>query len=292
MFDTRANASTSRAGVMNPTYWRRLRSYVACGKAAMSEAVLHEAPSPPPVNWIDRSIRHFRSAWYVGIVCALYFVASTALALAAFPSVTLLLAVLERTAHAELWIRALACSAAIGLGFFLAGVTLLLILPIYNFLLPTRVRPFRGGYFTFAALNWYVHNGLLYLARYTFLPFVTFTPFGIWFLRAMGMRIGKRVTFNTEYVSDACMITVGDDAVIGGSVRLFAHYAGGGHLVIAPVRIGEGATIGENATVMGNVVVGRGAVIAPHAVLLPGTRVQAGQHWPERSRGIRPSGTG
>jgi acetyltransferase-like isoleucine patch superfamily enzyme len=42
------------------------------------------------------------------------------------------------------------------------------------------------------------------------------------------------------------MIAIGDDAVIGGSVRLFAHYAGGGHLNIAPVVIGARATIGEN----------------------------------------------
>jgi serine acetyltransferase len=167
----------------------------------------------------------------------------------------------------------------LGLGFFLSGLTLLIVVPAYNFLLPTRIRPFRGGYFTIAALPWYVHNALLYIVRYTFLPFVTFTPLGIWFLRAMGMKIGKRATINTEYISDACMITIGDDAVIGGSVRLFAHYAGGGRLNISPVVIGARATIGANATVMGNVIVGDDAVVAPHSVLLPGTRVAVGQRW-------------
>lgn len=257
----------------------RSGSALESGEVRMSEAAMHEAPSPAPVNWVDRSIRRFKRSWHVGIVCTLYAVASTAIALAILPSVSLLLFVLDRTAAADLWIRAFACSVVIGTGFFVSGLMLLLILPIYNFLLPTRIRPFRGGYFTIAALPWYVHNGLLYLARYTFLPFVTFTPFGIWFLRAMGMRIGRRATINTEYVSDACMITVGDDAVIGGSVRLFAHYAGGGRLVIAPVVIGNRATIGENATVMGDVVVGPDAVVAPHSVLLPGTRIGAGQHW-------------
>lgn len=192
---------------------------------------------------------------------------------------SLLLFVNERTATSPFWVRAAAFSAVVGFGFFLSGLTLLAIVPVYNLLLPTRIRPFRGGYFTIAALPWYIHNGLLYLVRYTFLQFVTFTPFGIWFLRAMGMKIGRRATINTEYISDACLITIGDDAVIGGSVRLFAHYAGGGHLSIAPVVIGPRATIGENATVMGDVIIGADAVVAPHSVLLPGTRIGAGQHW-------------
>lgn len=245
----------------------------------MAVDTLPEVPSPAPVNWIDRSIRRFQQTWYVGVVCSLYFVASTALALAAFPSVSLLLFVNERTESSPLWVRAAAWSAVAGAGFFLSGMTLLMIVPVYNFLLPTRIRPFRGGYFTIAAIPWYIHNALLYLVRYTFLPFVTFTPFGLWFLRAMGMKIGRRATINTEYVSDACLITIGDEAVIGGSVRLFAHYAGGGHLNIAPVIIGPRATIGENATVMGDVIVGADAVVAPHSVLLPGTRVGAGQRW-------------
>lgn len=217
--------------------------------------------------------------WYLGIVCALYVVAATALALAALPSAALLLYVHDRTAAAGLWARALGISAAIGAGVFLSGLTLLVVVPVYNFLLPTRVRSFRGGYFTIAALPWYVHNALLYLVRYTFLPFVTFTPFGIWFLRAMGMKIGRRAVINTEAISDACMISIGDDSVIGGSVRLFAHYAGGGHLRIAPVVIGARSTIGENATVMGNVVIGDDCVVAPHSVLLPGTRIGTGEHW-------------
>lgn len=246
-------------------------------------ATLPDVPSPAPVNWIDRSIRHFRQTWYVGVVCALYVVAATALTVAAFPAVSLFLFVNAKTATATFWVRAWAYAASAGFGFFLSGLTLLAVVPVYNLLLPTRIRPSRGGYFTIAALPWYIHNALLYLVRYTFLPFVTFTPIGLWFLRAMGMKIGRRVTINTEYISDACLITIGDDAVIGGSVRLFAHYAGGGHLNIAPVEIGPRATIGENATVMGDVVVGADAVVAPHSVLLPGTRVGAGERWSSSS---------
>jgi acetyltransferase-like isoleucine patch superfamily enzyme len=145
--------------------------------------------------------------------------------------------------------------------------------------LPTRIERFKGGYYTFAALPWYVHNALFYLVRFTFLPFVTFTPFGIWFLRAMRMKIGRRPFINTEYISDPQLLTLGDDVALGGSVRIFAHYGGGGHLVIEPVLIGDGATIGLGATIMGDVKVGARATVLPHSVLLPGSRVGPEETW-------------
>ena len=102
---------------------------------------------------------------------------------------------------------------------------------------------------------------------------LTLTPFGTWFLRAMGMRMGRRPRITTEFISDPCMITLGDDVAIGGSAHLFCHYGGAGHLVIAPLVIGSRATIGLKATVMGDVVVGEDATVLAHSVLLPGTRV-------------------
>ena len=95
----------------------------------------------------------------------------------------------------------------------------------------------------------------------------------------MGMRLGERVFINTEFISDPRLITLGDDVVIGGSVHLFAHYGGGGHLVIAPTVVGARATIGQEATLMGDVQVGEGATVLPHSVLLPGSRVGAGEIW-------------
>jgi acetyltransferase-like isoleucine patch superfamily enzyme len=238
-----------------------------------------EARSPPAVNRLDRLVRRLGMVTQTVVALLLFAVGASAFAVALAPSVALFIIVMGKTAHASMAGRVAAISLMAGAGFFLSGLTLLVVVPIYNFLLPTRVQPFRGGYFTLAAVTWYLHNGLFYLVRYTFLPFVTFTPFGTFFLRAMGMTVGQRVQINTDFISDPCLITLGDDCVLGGSVRIFAHYAGGGHLNIAPVTIGERATIGVNATIMGNVIVGPRAVILPHSVLLPGSRVGAGERW-------------
>ena len=95
----------------------------------------------------------------------------------------------------------------------------------------------------------------------------------------MGMKIGRHAFINTEYISDPQLITLGDDAALGGSVRIFAHYGGGGNLVVAPVVIEDRATIGLAATVMGDVHVGAGATVLAHSVLMPGSRIGPGETW-------------
>ncbi len=237
------------------------------------------AHNPPARGRVDRFIRRFNWLSHALAVLFLYALAATAIGWALAPALWFL-------ARWQVWCAALpdwgywpALGTGFGLAFFIAGFALLLVVPVYNLVLPTRVRSFSGGYFSIAALPWCLHNGLFYLVRYTFLPYVTLTPFGTWFLRAMGMRLGRNAFINTEFISDPSLISLGDDAVIGGSVHLFAHFGGGGHLTVAPVRIGARATVGQKATVMGDVEIGDDATILPHSVLLPGSRVGPGETW-------------
>ena len=238
-----------------------------------------QSKNPPAKNRFDRLLRRFARISYFAAVLLLYAVASTALGVALAPALWCFehLAAWSGSLPGPLHWFALGTSAA--LCFFIAGLTLLIVVPIYNWILPTRVTPFKGGYYSLYAVPWFLHNGLFYLVRYTFLPFATLTPFGIWFLKAMGMKIGRHAFVNTEYISDPQLLTLGDDAALGGSVRIFAHYGGGGNFVVAPVVIERRATIGLGATVMGDVQVGEGATVLPHSVLLPGSRVGPGETW-------------
>lgn len=213
------------------------------------------------------------------VVLCVYAVAASALALALTPAVLCWEWMAAWGAGRSPLAAAFAVALASAVAFFVFGFALLVVVPLYNLALPTRVHPFKGGYYTLRAAPWLLHNALFYLVRYTFLPFVTLTPFGIWFLKAMGMRIGRHAFINTEYISDPQLIRIGEDAALGGSVRIFAHYGGGGHLVVAPVVIGRRATLGVGATVMGDVEVGAGATVLPHSVLLPGSRVGEGETW-------------
>jgi acetyltransferase-like isoleucine patch superfamily enzyme len=238
-----------------------------------------DSKNPPPTGLLDKLTRRFSRPAYLVVVLGVYVLASTVLGFALAPALWCFSQISAWSEGLPLLLRWLSLATGAALCFFLFGFALLVVVPIYNRLLPTKFEPFKGGYYSLRAVPWFLHNGLFYLVRFTFLPFVTLTPFGVAFLKAMGMKIGRHAFINTEYISDPRLITLGDDVVLGGSVRIFAHYGGGGNLVVSPVVIEDRATIGLAATVMGDVRVGRGATILAHSVLMPGSRVGPGETW-------------
>ncbi|CAB5109564.1 hypothetical protein D3OALGA1CA_3536 [Olavius algarvensis associated proteobacterium Delta 3] len=247
-----------------------------CKQVSFSE---DDSKNPPAQSFLDRLTRRYSRPAYGIAVMLIYLLASTALGLALAPALCLFNQFIVWSQNLPQSLSWVVLGFGLAVSFFVFGFVLLIIVPIYNLLLPTRVRPFKGGYYSLQAVPWFLHNGLFYLVRFTFLPFVTLTPFGIWFLKAMGMKLGRHAFINTEYISDPRLITLGDDVALGGSVRIFAHYGGHGNLVVEPVVIGHRATIGLAATVMGDVHVAADATILAHSVLMPGSRVGEGETW-------------
>ena len=117
------------------------------------------------------------------------------------------------------------------------------------------------------------------LPRLSFLDFISATPYITLYYRLMGMKIGHNVTINTTAIADPSLIELGDRVTLGGSCGIMAHYAQGGFLVIAPVRIGAGATIGLRAIIMGGVTVGEKAKVLAGSFVLPKTEIPAGETW-------------
>lgn len=126
-----------------------------------------------PRGPIDRFIRRFQRTTHLLAMLALYVLVAIVIGIALAPALALF-------AHG--WAEAMTESApwswllggiAAGLSLFVFGFALLVVVPLFNALLPTRVREFHGSYFTIAAVPWYLHNGLFYLVRYTFLPYVS-----------------------------------------------------------------------------------------------------------------------
>lgn len=240
-----------------------------------------QSKNPPPINIFEALLRRFARTSYLIAVLFMYILASLAFGAALAPALWaghMMLSIFLPLMTSS-WLGWFMMGFTYALAFFVFGLSLMVTVCILNFILPTRFKSFKGGYYTIHAVPWFLHNGLFYLVRFTFLPFATLTPFGILFLKGMGMKIGKHAFINTEYISDPSFIELGDDVTLGGSVRIFAHYGGGGNLVIAPIKIHNRATLGAGSLVMGDVQVGEGAVILPHSVLLPGARVPAEETW-------------
>lgn len=165
------------------------------------------------------------------------------------------------------------------LGFYLYGFSLMILNPIFCLVLGARLKPYRGPSVSFRCLPWYIQASLHFTARYSFLEFITPTVFANFYLRAMGMKVGKNVYINSTRISDPSMIEMDDGATIGGSANIMAHYASGSLLVIEKVRIGKRALVGHGATIFGGVEIGDKAKILPNSFVLPKTKVPPGETW-------------
>ena len=143
-----------------------------------------DSKNPPPRGMLDRLIRRFSRPAYFIVVLGMYALISITLGIALAPA-------LYGFARIAAWsdelpdpVRWLVLGTGLALSFFVFGFSLMVVVPVLNKVLPTKVRPFKGGYYTLRAAPWFLHNGLFYLVRYTFLPFATLTPVSYTHLRA------------------------------------------------------------------------------------------------------------
>ncbi len=230
-------------------------------------------------GFLENSLRKFQVFAHLLLVAPLYLIASSCLGLALVPGFYLFQFTDSFTQSWSPFARFWSLGASLAAGYFMYGFSMLFIAPALNWMIRAQLSAWRGAYYSLPAVRWYIHNGLTYLVRYTFLEFVTPTPFNLMFYRMMGMKIGDGTIINTTHLSDPSLIELGRKVTLGGSVSIVGHYGQGGYLVLAPVKIGNKVTIGLRAIVMGGVVIEDEAKILPGSVVLPKTHVPAGETW-------------
>jgi hypothetical protein len=228
-------------------------------------------------GYFETFLRRFRTLSFALLLSPLALVCCTCLGLAAAPALAWFNFVNEGTAHWPVIFHYAAGGFALSSAYLIYGICLIFVVPAVNFLMPFKPKPFRGPWFSLGAIPWYIHNGLTYIVRYSFLEFLTPSPLNVLFYRMMGMKIGRGVVINSTNISDPCMITLGDYVTVGGSAYIFAHYGQKGYLVLAPTVVGSGTNIGLKASIMGGVTVGKNVTIRPHSVLMPKTEVPDGE---------------
>lgn len=227
----------------------------------------------------EKLLRRFKTLMYLLTMLPVYLLGCFVIGSSLTPSVFLFRFMQDATANSAPWVQNFGLAFALACGYFLYGTTLVTLTPLLNKLLVGRLTEWRGNYYSAESLKWFLHNGLTYIARFTFLEFITPSPLALFFYRSMGMKIGPGTIINSTWISDPSLIEMKEKVTIGGSVTIVAHYGQGGLLIIAPVKIGAKCTIGLKATIMGGCEIGDGAKILPHSVLLPKTKVPAGETW-------------
>lgn len=242
------------------------------------EDVHSEASDKKGVHGLAETfLRRFKNVTFAIVLSPLVAVCCLCLGISAAPGIFLFDFVSTHTAawHPVFHFIAMGCSLAAG--FFMYGMTLIFVVPLANWMMPFRVKAFRGPWYSVAAIPWYVHNALTYMVRFTFLDFITPTPLNILFYKMMGMKIGKGVVINTTFISDPSLITLEDYVTVGGSATIFAHYGQKGYLIIAPVTVGKNTNIGLKASIMGGATIGENVTLKPHTCVLPKTTIPDGE---------------
>ena len=159
------------------------------------------------------------------------------------------------------------------------GSVLLLLVLALKWLLLGRVRPGTHGLWSMWCCRWdflYMAWGMLAHGPLSPLAGTLWLP---WYLRAMGMRIGKRVVLAGSFaqVVDPDMLTVEDGATIDPMFQ--AHTFEDRVLKIGPVHIGKNATVGRATVLFYGTKIEARCSVAPHSVVMKNETLSTGRDY-------------
>lgn len=226
------------------------------------------------VGALETVLRKFKNLAFFGALFPIALLYVICLSVAFAPGAFIFSLAVEMIAGTSLFVKCLILAVASALSFVGFIIALVLVVPVVNRPLIPLVKPFRGAWFSLESIPWFYHNALFYLVRYTVLNLITPSPISIFFLKSMGMKIGKNVVINTGNISDPCLIEIADYATIGGSVYIMAHYGMKGYLIVDKVKIGKASNIGLHSYVMA-AEIGENAAVYPNSAVLPKTKIPA-----------------
>lgn len=213
------------------------------------------------------------------IVLFLYVLGAAVIGAAMAPSIVLFLNILNATLLWAPWARALALGLGLAVGFFIFGLTLLVLVGFLNMVLNLRLKEGQYSFKDPEMLKWFFLNALVQGVKAFFMDFMLLTPFANLFYRMMGAKLGRNVQINSKNVADLSLLEIGDNSVIGGNATVIGHIFERKGLKLKKVKIGSNAVVGLNAVLMPGCEIGEGAVIGAGAVLLKDTKVEARDVW-------------
>ena len=201
------------------------------------------------------------------IVLFLYFLGSLVVGLALTPSILLFIKLLHLTINFNEILKALILGLGIAGGFFIFGLSLLMLVGFLNMALNLKLKEGTCGFQDKELFKWYFLNALVQAVKAFFMDFMLLTPFASLFYRMMGAKLGNNVQINSKNVADISLLEIGDNSVIGGNATVIGHVFERKGLKLKKVKIGANVVVGLNAVIMPGVQIGDGAIVAAGAVV-------------------------
>src|SRR4028118_1979904 len=166
-------------------------------------------------------------------------------------------------------------SVVIG-GAAFVGLTLLPIL--VKWVLIGRGKPQQFPVWSLAYVRFWIVKTLI--QRNPMLLFFSGTPLYVWYLRALGAKVGRDVAIFVRQVPVATdLLTIGDGTVIRKDVLISGYRAHAGQIQTGRITLGRDVIVGEASVIDTETSMGDGAQLGHRSSLHAGQAVPAGHGW-------------
>jgi non-ribosomal peptide synthetase-like protein len=97
-------------------------------------------------------------------------------------------------------------------------------------------------------------------------------------LRALGVKVGRRVFMETTYMTEFDLVHVEDEVQVGPFASLQTHLFEDRVMKMSNVRVGKGCSIGTRGIVLYDSVMEEGASLDALSLLMKGETLPVGSH--------------
>jgi len=105
------------------------------------------------------------------------------------------------------------------------------------------------------------------------------TPALVWWLRALGARIGAGTWCESYWLPEADLVTLGKSTTVNRGCVVQTHLFHDRVMSIDTVRLDDGATMGPHGVILPQARIGNGGTVGPASLVMRGETVPAATYW-------------
>jgi non-ribosomal peptide synthetase-like protein len=105
------------------------------------------------------------------------------------------------------------------------------------------------------------------------------TPALVWWLRALGAKIGRGTWCESYWLPEADLVTLGESSTVNRGCVVQTHLFHDRIMSIDTVVLGDGATMGPHGVILPRASIGAGGTVGPASLVMRGETVPAGTYW-------------
>lgn len=216
----------------------------------------------------SRRLKVYRSCWELGRAVPVILTAAIAAGV---------LAVLDLIATLDGYLVAalLGTVVVLGAGAVAAGSSV-----AAKWLLVGRIRP--GEHPLWSSFIWrneVVDTFIEMVTAPWFARAAAGTPALVWWLRALGARIGSGTWCESYWLPEADLVTLGANSTVNRGCVVQTHLFHDRVMSIDTVTLEPGATMGPHGVILPAARIGSGGTVGPASLVMRGETVPAGSYW-------------